>query len=577
MRVRTFSKSRGLLAAATVAAFIAAPATASAHNPAVHQNMTDYAYELLLASALENSGGKTLDPAVHDLLTQLAKADPTLVTFYADAATAIPKLRALPSGLHPTTPMCQKKAFANANGGSPAPDWQLPPGSTLAEVPMGRVRYPINPAFGTSALDCGITEDWRPGGALDGVNHGVPFGQKPTLTSRDHTGLVLGYWAQDVDNRIGDWRLRSSLGQSFQTPAASAGIALGSSGVIFSTCMLACALFPPVCWACPIAGIVGPAFIIDKIQTTDFNSMESGDYVGFGHFVDVKTTVPGAALFDDKPGKFGERAGPLGVPDSTEMLVNAFFDAAGMHVNHATSDGPKNYEIMLGKSGGMGMDFHANSVHRTANEWEALTVAHTQLTPVSNLGMFGWQQFEGQLAAGAFQGSVGTVDKTLAARHLGEPLHALGDASVPQHGAGTSGWGHRPYEEAMENVYDEILGSTSGQALGVSLAVMASTMKRALVWRTFITDWRAAHPGLGKEVPVRDMITKLARNTFDKAMLNQAQIFNPNVSLEFQFGDSGAANAHYETATMKPILRDMLLDGIAAELAFLLSTTEVLP
>jgi hypothetical protein len=577
MRVRTLLKSRRLTAAAAVAVLVGmAPASAHAHTNQVHQNMTDYAYELLLVASIRGNGAH-LPPDVQSHLDQMAKENPSLTTLYADAAKAIPKLRALPSRLTPSVwPLCMHPDFAAANNGSATPDWKLFGTNTLAQTPMGMVRYPINKELATSVMDCGISEDWTPGGLFNAINKGAPGSQ---LTTRDHTGLVLGYWAQDVDNHLDDWRLRSATGETLQSPAASAGIAVGTSGLIFTTCMIACGLFPPACAACPVAAVVGPTWIIDKIQSTDFGNMKSADFVGFGHFVDVKATAAGATLFDDKPGKFGERAGPNGIPDATEGLVTALFDVAGMHVNHAASDGPKNYEIMLGASGGPGADFHVNTVHRDKNEWEALTIGHTQLTSVANLGMFGWQQFEGQLATGKFPATLppGTVaDRTLAAKHLGEPLHALGDASVPHHAAGTSGWGHEPFEGAMQDVYDEVLGNRNGNVL-IAHQVLEKALGRAVAWRNFILSWRAAHPGMSKEVPVRDMITALATNTFNKAMVNQALMFDPNVSLQFKFADEGDAKSHYTTSTMKPMLLDLLVDGIAAELAFMISTTEVMP
>lgn len=298
MRVRTLLKSRRLTTAAAVAVLVGlAPASAQAHTNQVHQNMTDYAYELLLVAALEGSGAP-LPTDVRGHLGQMAKGTPGLTTLYADAAKAIPKLRALPSGLPDGFPVCMQPEFATANGGSPLPDWKLASGQNLANTPMGKVRFPVNQAFGTSALDCGISDDWTPGGLFNGVNTGAT---PATLTSRDHTGLVLGFWAQDVDNRRDDWRLRSSTGELLQTPAVSGAIAFGSSALIMTTCLLACAFFPPACAACPVAAIAGPTVIIDKIQNANFSDMAADDFVGFGHFVDVKETAPGAVVFDNKP------------------------------------------------------------------------------------------------------------------------------------------------------------------------------------------------------------------------------------------------------------------------------------
>ncbi len=85
----------------------------------------------------------------------------------------------------------------------------------------------------------------------------------------------------------------------------------------------------------------------------------SEDYVGFGHFVDVKPTPASPAFFDAKPAKLMERAGPNGIPDTTEDLVTMLFDIGGIHVNHAEAQAPKNYQIILGTSGAIGTIFIA--------------------------------------------------------------------------------------------------------------------------------------------------------------------------------------------------------------------------
>lgn len=560
-------RHRFIKTAAAVAIATAAPlGVARAHNSSVHQSMTDYAYEALRAASLEAGGGAGLPGDVHSHLGRLAENNHDVAVLYADAVRAVAKLRDLPSGLPPSFFPCQSPFFAGLNGGSSSPDWNLQNGDSLAQTTMAHVVYPVGAEYGTGTLDCGVAELWTPGGVLDDVNPG-------TLKTRDHTGVTLGYWAQAVDNDFDDWHVRSTMGEALQNPIITGAVGAGVTGAVSLACLLACGLFPPACVACPVLAIGAGVDVMDSIQDTNFTDMSSPDFVGFGHFIDVKSPISGP-LFDDKPGKLGDRSGPNGVPDMTEGVVTALFDIAGVHVRHDTSNAPKDYEILLGSSGAMGADVHLNTTHRSAAEWESLTVGHTELTAVDNLAMFGWQQAEGQLAFGAFQAPISTPDSTLTAQSLGGPLHALGDATVPHHTSGASGWGHRPYEDAMASLYDEIVSKNSRTG---SLSFLDAVIVRAVGWRAFITSWRAAHPALGNEVPVRDLVTALASSTFGKSLAHQADIFDPNLSLQYQFGDSAAATAAYETATMKPIYRDLLLDGIAAKLAFLLSTTEVMP
>jgi hypothetical protein len=237
--------------------------------------------------------------------------------------------------------------------------------------------------------------------------------------------------------------------------------------------------------------------------------------------------------------------------------VTALFDLGGIHVNHDKSLAPKNYEILLG-SGPVGTDFHSNTIHRDKNQWESPTVPHMQLTAVDNLAMFGYEQAKS---------ARGTAKEAL---RLGWPLHAIGDASVPMHAVGASGYGHRPYEDSVDMVYDELLGSDN---VALSLDTVSQVVVRAVKWRKFIQDWRVLHGTT--EVPVRDLVTAVAATTRQKANA-QPSVFKPDRSLQY-IVDKGGATSAYDNATMAAIQRDLLIEGIAAEVAFLMSYTEVSP
>ena len=272
----------------------------------------------------------------------------------------------------------------------------------------------------------------------------------------------------------------------------------------------------------------------------------------------MKPTPASPAFFDAKPAKLMERAGPNGIPDTTEDLVTMLFDIGGIHVNRAEAQAPKNYQIILGTSGAIGDDFHRNSTSRTPSQWETPTIPHLQLTAVDNLAMFGYEE------AKAKKGTV------LEAKRLGWPLHALGDASVPMHAVGASGYGHRPYEDSVDMVYDALVGSES---VAVSVNTVSQVVLRAFKWRKFVQDWRTLHGT--SEVPVRDLVTAVAAATRQKAN-SQPAVFKAASSLVYIVDEDGAI-ASYDNPAMAAIQRDLLLEGIAAELAFLVSVTEVTP
>jgi hypothetical protein len=431
------------------------------------------------------------------------------------------------------------------------PDWQLPTGSTLAEQPMSKVRLPVTVLYGHGAVICAIDAAYAPNGVLASVNAG-------SLTTRDHTGVTLGYWAASPDKATKDWILRSTTLEALQNPIVLANVGLETTVAVSAACVLACGLFPPACAACPVLAVVAAGVVIDEISSIDASSLDSEDYVGFGHFVDMKPVPASPAPFDDKPGKFMPRAGPNGQPDPTEDLVTMVFDIGGFHVNHDKSDAPKNYQIVLGTSGAIGDDFHRNTTLRSASAWETSTVPHTQLTSVSNLAMYGY------LSAKAQRGSA------VEAPHLGWPLHALGDATVPMHAVGASGYGHRPYEDSVDAVFDSLTGAATTAA---SVSPVAEVVKRAHAWRQFIQAWRSAHAST--DVPVRDLIEAVAAKTRTTSNAT-ASVFKAVASLAYLV-DKDAAISLYENTTMAGIQRKLLLEGIAAELAFLIAITEVAP
>jgi hypothetical protein len=535
--------------AVLLAIVLAAPYTALAHNEPVHQRMTDYAYHVLLASAHFSDKGPLSD-RLHTVLEGIVKSDSTATAFYADASKAVAKLRALKSGLPNDTAPCVSPFLTGLFGGA-QPDWMLPAGTALADLPMGQVRLPVSVHYSHGSAICAIDENWVPSGVLASVNPG-------SFTSRDHTGVTLGFWAAAPDEETKDWVLSSTTLETLQNPAVLAAVAAGTTVLVSVACALACGFFPPACALCPFLAVGAAGKVVDEITSVDAEAIESGDFVGFGHFVDMKPTPASPAFFDAKPAKFMERAGPAGTPDTTEELVMALFEVGGIHVNHDLSEAPKNYEIMLG-SGAVGTDFHTNTTHRDKAQWESPTVPHLQLTPVDDLGMFGYLEA---------RKNKGTADEP---HRLGWPLHALGDASVPMHAVGASGFGHRPYEDAVDMVYDDLVASNAG--VGPSAVMVHDVVVRALKWRKFIQAWRALHGTT--EVPVRDLIEAVAATTRTKAMA-QPSVFKPDQSLQY-ITDEDGATAAYDNPTMAAIQRDLLIEGIAAELAFLMSYTEVTP
>ncbi|HWM95328.1 MAG TPA: hypothetical protein VN493_31525 [Thermoanaerobaculia bacterium] len=541
--------SARLALGALLGGWLVAAAPAQAHNAKVHRDMTDRAYEIMLAL----SAG-AIDTSEDPALAQLAQ----------DATTAIQKLRNLPARLpSPQQSVCVDPATVKMLGTN-TPNWGAP--SPFEDMTLGAVPFPISTAYITG-VDCGIDPSWSPGAFFTTVN-------PPGPGSADHTGVVLGFWAHQPDDEVDDWHIyfrpTNMVGFSLMKEYMEDALAL-PAGAIWVTlrCALECA------GSVLTLGIVGDCKdCIDEAIQDSKNAVHEGlttvdglfpgfgdhtnvdAYTGMGHHLNV---VSSSGEFDDRSGLLVESAGPNGVPDPLEILTMLAADTLGMTVHHDPSLGPKRYEILGAQ------DFHPNSVDRDEDDWQFLSFPHTPFTPLDNLAHFGWQAFRANPQVGV--------------RELGWPLHAIGDAIVPMHVAGTFGWGHRPYEDAFERRLSILLSTGDVEAAKREALAIA---KRALVWRKLILDWRAQHPGQATDIPVRDLITQLATQTLARVQGPSMLVwpFNPLMSPSYVVPGPTREGTitFYETipgsaATNKTLLEE----GIAAEIAFLVSAGEVLP
>lgn len=261
--------------------------------------------------------------------------------------------------------------------------------------------------------------------------------------------------------------------------------------------------------------------------------------------------------FDAHQGKLWDEAGVPGMPmDPLELVLMAAFDAAGLSVNHDKSTGIANYTI------GEVNDGVAATVRRDKGQWQYTSVSHIAFEPVSNLAYYGWSHFRDE--------------QRHPIRMLAWPLHAIGDATVPMHVVGTSAWGHRPYEDSQEYLVSKIW-KFDGQMANQVPAVLR-VMRRAFYWHTKIEDWRASHNG-NKDVPIRQIITELARNTYEYAML-QHQLpdsrwpFSITASTKYQLKKDDAVNDYVEIPAAADLARPLYDDGMGATVALLVAASD---
>lgn len=568
-RISLASMGRLILAGAVT---LAQTGIGYSHDRDVHDKMTDVAYEIMLAVTTNHPTASSL-PVIFQHLTNL-EAVPGMTQFYSDMTKAVQKLRVLPSALPaPQNTACLNENTINAVGLSP--DWKIPANSTLANMPMSQVAFAVTSDFMQVNGDCNIDGTWQPGGG------GIYLASNPSGPMQDRTGNVLGFWAQHPDEKIDDWHLYSPAGGTLNAvkTMTEAGLAAGATALVSLGCSVAC-MIPFACLFC----ITKTSEAADSVVTAvdhlpDFTDWADLQFTGMGHHVDMKPFLPGIPKFDDNHGFYTDDPGPFHTRDSMEALLTASSDLLGLRVKFDPSLGPKNYQTELAAPG----DFDPNSVLRSLNDWEAQTWPHTQFTPVDNLALFGWQQFEAMAGAGSFAAPGVSMMRSVATQHLGWPLHAIGDATVPMHVTNTAGWGHRPYEDAVAHMLlPQANGDTpllSENDPNMQAANVDVILKRALVFRKMISDWRAAHPAMVHEVPVRDLVTAVGSSTFQKSIAQANSIFDSGVSLLYMV-DSNAATSAYDNPNnpaIRNISLDLMLDGIAAEIAFLTSAMEVLP
>src|SRR6185436_5920468 len=144
---------------------------------------------------------------------------------------------------------------------------------------------------------------------------------------------------------------------------------------------------------------------------------------------------------------------------------------------------------------------------------------------------------------------------------LGWPLHALGDAVAPHHLIGSTGWGHRPFEDAVDRQWWPIryvadpasnqVGDVAAQTVQVQ-----RILSQAFKWRRFILDWRAKHPG--KDVPVRDLVTAVAQETLTELVAKGTWPYGATASTYYLAGGDTKENSissyQGDTTRMQPLI-----------------------
>lgn len=515
-----------------LALLLALPANLRAHNYAYHDNMTDLAYQIMLAIAKG-------DPR----FTRPAGVTVAEWTAFVSAVTAaVPRLRRMPTVLPPRTAVCIQAVDGGSNTVSP----------TWSTTTLAKVEHAVAASYLTINFDCGVAYSYAPGGVYDAIN---PAG------SRDFSGTVLGLWAGRPDDEVDDTHLEirpsNALGLGFLKGVINDLINKGLTILLIPfVCLIDCIFGGCSGCAGGASDLADGANPLDEIDAMipGIGDISGTDWTGVWHHINL---FPQASNdYDNHQGLLSEAAFG-GIPDPVEILLMAVSDAAGLSVNPDDSQGVHHYQISNAGDG------HPNSVLRDDEDWLITTWVHVPFSPVDNLAQYGWNEFKNDTARGA--------------KFLGWPLHAIGDATVPMHVTATSGWGHRPYEDAYDNLWPKL----RHQGEGSEVRFAREALEVAVHWRKFILDWRSAHPQSSTDVPVRDLVTAIAKRTFDRSTKQFASLgdwpFNPLMSSTYLVAKDTAIGFYRDRSDAVALGAPGAHDGIGATIAFLISASEITP
>ncbi|HET9958355.1 MAG TPA: hypothetical protein VFQ61_27860 [Polyangiaceae bacterium] len=573
---------KNVCSAALVAAVAASTAPASAYQHKGHQLTADLAWQVMVAT--QRSDLLTipdLNVARLDKFPGPGAEPPEWREFILDIDRAIALLSESASGLDVPKASGAKCKEHLGSATAPYPNPGDVTGCRLRELQFS----PAKEWFDAGEETCPIEKDYTPGGIYE-LAHREPIinGSFRTTFDTKFVGTLLGRLATIPDDDVKEttlWQLNPAL--SLPGMAASKSLELGLAVALALPVCIVSLFTGDNCWdkAKELANDVNLAQTLLGSVPGDpdsrMNEVEVGgerlDFIGFWHLMQLKPGSTAAAnlSFNDVPGLMWEQGGPLGSLGTIDLVGMAFTDINAIHLNVPESNGVRRYEVKSGPS---------QSRSRSDAEWASYPVGHIEMNPLDNLAQAGVSAF-----------TASNIDLSQLAR----PLHALGDATVPMHTMGTSGWGHSQFEGAIEGKLREILlqrptdpaGKTTpytSAELSTQLEQARRILKDGFRWWKRVRELQRNEPQWG--YPIRPFLTELATETANRDFecLNNArgdsdfQVVNTDACVM----RSPISSSNYKVDIMRPPIEA----AAAANLAFLttiasfakpLATTAVTP
>lgn len=590
---------------AAAAAGLLSPARAEAHNGAVHQHLVELSFDVMAAATAQSvvKDGVCLDAfSTDDFLLAPPAQDAATVQewrqFLSDVSLATCALRASQSDLPAAFEGEEQRCIDAHKTPITIPDsWNGPTLGDVRESVHTGYAYPRN----KDACNLDIDADTE-----HGLFHSTSGGSSKGAFA-ERTGNILGFWSASVDNHDADLATEIAFKNEFFVDLVNNVVGTTAGAIWHSLGGLASVLDCIYDWMGGGHCSEDLSGWWEQVQDTskDVQKVLRGaeslvtvrqgpnhDFLGVWHHImvgqrDLSAYDPDGIItadirygkYDDRRGFFMDLAGPTGVPDAFEIAVMVGADLLGYSVDPTQSAGVENYQIAAGNDG------HPDTIMRASADFELETLPHTEFEPVDNLAKYGWDQF--------------TSSGGIHSQYLGWPLHALGDATVPQHTVGSVGWGHRPFEDAMENLWTTLTYQRYGNPGDTEKTQQVAQAHRVLVsafhWNRWLKQTQQAR-GIS-DLPVRDLVTELAQRTHDTsiALWNQNNYewpFSPLASLGYAAGMSdvlattvpGLAESKEDAIdqyssfvspggqTAAEMYRPILESGMGATVAFLVAT-----
>ncbi len=520
----SFPRATQLTALAMVVAFgstLLPPTSAHAYNASTHSRIAELAVRAMFADQVDDV----------DLVVPPGEAAEFAV-YLAELRAAPARLLFMRTGLPTSREASQVTPFPLGGSDDPYPYAAIGTGKCDLRHPelldlnrVGELRIMDLVYFPErTAEPCGLS---LPEDPPDPMSENVP-GTRRVLER------VLGWQALSIDDHVNDvviWVKPSNTGISrMLLDLGSEIFVLGLGAIALPFVCLFDAIFGDGCdvdHSFELARQADPSEIIEGLLP-GMGDIRDGKFTGLWHF----EHIGGAGHHqNDTRGMLYPFAGPSSSPGAVDVAISAGAEMVGLSLNALASTG---------------VDQYGQYDQRTRSwpRWQARSIGSLEFSPVHNLARYGWDaaQRQGFSNAGA----------------LAWPLHALGDVSEPQHVAGTTAWGHRPYEEMVEKNRDKYLPPPGA-------------LERKQLARVIVAGFRWWKQ-LRSSNDIAAVVHDLAAQTRAKLTAKGDWAYQDDTSTIYQFDDEDRARAVLEARILPAHDADvqgLLEDSMGATLAML--------